>query len=95
MLTREGKATRAGYTAKFDGKDVPMAGNPNADTATPKKVDDNSYQNTWKKAGKVTITTKGVVSADGKTLTITQSGTDAKGRDGEFDRGVRQAVARQ
>ena len=27
----------------------------------------------------MTITTKGVVSADGKTLTISQSGTNAKG----------------
>ncbi len=75
----EGKATQGGYTAKFDGKDVPFAGNTNADTAAPKKLDDNSYQNVWKKAGKVTITTKGVVSADGKTLTISQSGTNAKG----------------
>jgi hypothetical protein len=76
----EGKATQGGYTAKFDGKEVPFAGNANADTAMPKRIDDNSYQNTWKKAGKVTITTKGVVSADGKTLTISQTGTDAKGQ---------------
>ena len=75
----DGKPTQGGYTAKFDGKEVPFAGNPNADTAMPKRIDDNSYQNTWKKAGKVTITTKGVVSADGKTLTISQSGTNAKG----------------
>jgi len=76
----EGKATKGGYASKFDGKEVTMAGNPNADTAAPKKIDDNSYSNTWKKAGKVTITTKGVVSPDGKTLTITQTGTDAQGR---------------
>jgi len=79
-VAADGKATQGGYTSKFDGTDVPFAGNPNADTAQPRKLDDNSYQNTWKKAGKVTITTKGVVSADGKTLTITQSGTDAQGR---------------
>lgn len=79
-VAADGKATQAGYTSKFDGNDVPFAGNANADTAQPKKLDDNSYQNIWKKAGKVTITTKGVVSADGKTLTITQSGTDAQGR---------------
>jgi hypothetical protein len=76
----DGKATRGGYASKFDGKEVAFAGNSNADTAAPKKIDTNTYENTWKKAGKVTITTKGVVSADGKTLTITQTGTDTQGR---------------
>lgn len=76
----EGKASPGGYTAKFDGKDVPYAGNPDADTCAPKRIDDNSYQNTWKKAGKVTITAKVVVAADGKTLTVTQSGTNGKGQ---------------
>ena len=64
----DGKAIHGGYVSKFDGKDVPWAGNPNADTAAPKKIDDNSYENTWKKAGKVTIVARVVVSNDGKTL---------------------------
>ncbi len=80
VVNAEGQATKGGYSSKFDGKEVAMAGNANADTAAPRKINDNSYENTWKKAGKVTITTKGVVSADGKTLTITQTGTDAQGR---------------
>ncbi len=79
-VSAEGQPTAGGYTSKFDGKEVTMAGNPNADTSLPKKIDDNNYENTWKKAGKVTITTKAVVSADGKTLTITQSGTDSQGK---------------
>jgi hypothetical protein len=76
----EGKASPGGYTAKFDGKDVPYAGNPDAETCSPKRIDDNSYQNTWKKAGKVTITAKVVVAADGKSLTVTQTGTNGKGQ---------------
>jgi len=75
----DGKPTHGSYTSKFDGKDVPWAGNPNADTASPKRIDANSYQNTWKKDGKVTVTAKAVVSADGKTLTVTQTGKNAKG----------------
>ena len=43
----------------MDGKEVPWKGNPNADTAAPKKVDDNTYTNTWKKAGKVTMDGEG------------------------------------
>jgi hypothetical protein len=76
----DGKPTHSMYLSKFDGKDVPYEGNPDADTAAPMKIDDNSYSNTWKKGGKVTISAKLVVSADGKTLTITQTGTNAKGQ---------------
>jgi hypothetical protein len=75
----EGKPMHGGYTSKFDGKDVPWAGNPQADTAAPKKIDDNTYENVWKKDGKATVTAKVTVSKDGKTLTVSQTGTDAKG----------------
>ena len=75
----DGKPNQSSYLSKFDGKDVPYAGNPDADTAAPLKVDDNSYTNTWKKGGKPTIMAKVVVSADGKTMTITQTGKNAKG----------------
>ena len=50
-----------------------------ADTAAPKKIDDNSYENSWKLAGKGTVTAKVVVSKDGKTLTVTQDGTGPNG----------------
>ena len=76
----QGKTVQAGYTAKFDGTPAPWTGNPMADTASPKKIDDNSYENTWKMGGKGTVTAKVVVSADGKTLTITQTGTDPQGK---------------
>jgi hypothetical protein len=76
----DGKPNHSMYVSKFDGKDVPYEGNPDADTAAPMKIDDNSYSNTWKKGGKPTIMAKVVVSADGKTMTITQTGTNAKGQ---------------
>jgi hypothetical protein len=76
----EGKPMKGGYTSKFDGKDVPWAGNPMADTACPKKIDDNTYENAWKKGGKATVSAKVSVSADGRTLTVTQTGTDPQGK---------------
>jgi hypothetical protein len=79
-VNSEGKATHGEYVSKFDGKDVPYKGNPDADTSSAKKIDDTSYENIWKKDGKPTITGKLVVSEDGKTLTVTQVGTDSKGR---------------
>jgi hypothetical protein len=75
----QGKAVHAGYTAKFDGTPAPWTGNPYADTAAPKKIDDNSYENSWKMGGKGTVTAKVVVSKDGKSMTITQDGTGPNG----------------
>src|SRR5262245_57975163 len=70
----QGKPMQAGYTTKYDGKPVKWTGNPMA-----KKLDDNGYENTWTMAGKGTVIAKVVVSKDGKTLTVTQDGTDASG----------------
>jgi hypothetical protein len=75
-----GEPMHSGYVTKYDGTDVPYTGNPDADMASAKKIDDNSYENVWKKDGKTTITAKVVVSKNGKTITITQTGTNAKGQ---------------
>jgi hypothetical protein len=79
-VTGEGEPMHSGYVSKYDGADVPYTGNPDADMASAKKIDDNSYENVWKKDGKTTITAKVVVSKNGKTITITQTGTNAKGQ---------------
>lgn len=75
----QGNPMQGGYTSKFDGKDVPWTGNPMADTACAKKIDDNSYENVWKKGGKATVSATVAVSKDGKTLTVTQTGKDPSG----------------
>ena len=79
-VSADGKPIHSGYTSMFDGKDVPWEGNPEADMSSPKRIDENSYTNNWKKGNKVTIVAKVVVSKDGKTLTVTQTGTNAKGQ---------------
>jgi hypothetical protein len=78
-MSASGESMKSTYTSKWDGKDVAWTGNPDADTASPKRVSDHTYTNTWKKGGKPTIDAKVVVSADGKTLTVTQTGKNAKG----------------
>jgi hypothetical protein len=75
----EGKATHNEWTGKFDGKDYPLTGDPSADTRTYKKINDRTTTFTNKKDGKVTLSGRIVISADGKTRTLTVSGTDAKG----------------
>jgi hypothetical protein len=75
----QGKPMQGAFTSKFDGKDVAWTGNPLADMASPKRIDDNNYENVWKSGGKATMMAKVVVSKDNKTLTVTQTPTGAQG----------------
>jgi hypothetical protein len=77
---KDGKPAHNEWAGKVDGKDYPVTGDPNSDTRSLKKVDDHTLQITAKKGEKVTITGRIVVSADGKTRTVTTSGTDPKGK---------------
>jgi hypothetical protein len=69
------------YTTNLDGKDAPVTGNnPNADMQAVKRIDANTLESVNKKGGKVTTTQRNVVSADGKTRTVTTTGTDGQGQ---------------
>ena len=76
----DGKPTHNEWTGKYDGKDYPVTGDSNADTRSYKKVNDHTLAFTNKKGDKVTISGRGVVSTDGKTRTVTITGTDSKGK---------------
>jgi len=76
----EGGAIHYAYTANYDGKDVPVVGNPNADTVARTRVNATTTKLVNKKGGKILSNVTLVVSADGKTLTITTTGKDAKGQ---------------
>ena len=75
-----GAPTKTEVTYKFDGQDNKITGNPNADTQSYTRVDDRHWTVTSKKAGKVTLTSKIELAADGKSRLTTQTGTDAQGR---------------
>jgi hypothetical protein len=77
----EGKPTHVEYSAKFDGKDYPATGIPNADTVSVKRIDANTVQTTQKKGGQVVMTVTTKVSTDGKTRTSTFTGKNAEGKD--------------
>jgi len=79
-IDKDGKPTHNEWTGKFDGKDYPVTGDPTSDARSYKKVDDRTLELTIKKDGKVTASGKIAVSADGKTRTVTTSGTDDKGK---------------
>jgi hypothetical protein len=68
------------WTGKFDGKDYPVTGDPASDMRAYKTVNDHTLAMTVKKDGKATVTGHIVVSADGKTRTVTTEGTDPQGK---------------
>jgi hypothetical protein len=76
----QGKPTHNDWTGKFDGKDYPVTGDPNSDTRSIKQIDDRTLELTVKKGGKVTMSGRVVLSADGKSRTLTLSGTDPAGK---------------
>ena len=78
--TPDGKAFKSVWTGKYDGKDYPVTGDPLSDARSYTKVDDRTLTFSGKKDGKVTVSGKIVVAADGKSRTVTASATDAKGQ---------------
>ncbi|MBP1609473.1 MAG: hypothetical protein H6Q04_1708 [Acidobacteria bacterium] len=79
-LDSVGKATHFEYSAKYDGKDYPIKGNPAFDTVSLQKIDNNTQDRLYKKGGKEVISEHAAISKDGRTGTVTQKGKDAKGQ---------------
>jgi hypothetical protein len=63
------RPTGGSYDAKFDGKDYPVKGNPNVSTVSLTKVSDRSFDETYKRDGKIVAVYHWTVSADGKAIT--------------------------
>ena len=79
-VDKDGKPVHNVWTGKFDGKEYPVAGDPTADARSYKKVDEHTLELTTMKGGKVALTGRIVVSADGKSRTLNATGTDASGK---------------
>jgi hypothetical protein len=75
----KGQPYHSEWTGKFDGKDYALTGDPANDMRSYKVINDHTLSTTSKKGGKETLSARIVVSADGKTRTVTASGTDASG----------------
>jgi hypothetical protein len=79
-VNADGAPMKWGFTTQRDGKEVPVTGNPMYDTATTTQASPTTGTTEYRKGGKVVATSQLAVSADGKTMTLTSSGTDAKGQ---------------
>jgi hypothetical protein len=69
MLTMT-SPTGQSYTAKMDGSEAPMKGDPGVTTVSVKMVGKDTLEETDKRDGKVISVAKSTVSSDGKTMKI-------------------------
>jgi mannose-6-phosphate isomerase-like protein (cupin superfamily) len=74
-----GESIRFEYSGAYDGKDYPVTGNPKAETIAQELIDRYTVRAITKRSGKITSRSTRIISKDGKTMTITNGGTDEKG----------------
>jgi len=79
-VSGDGKPLHNEWTGKFDGKDYPVTGDSTQDARAYRKIDDRTMELDVKKDGKIAYTGRIVLSADGKSRTITVSRTDTAGK---------------
>src|SRR5215468_7168802 len=79
-IDKDGKSTHNEWTGKFDGKDYPVTGDPTSDMRSYQKVGDRVLKMTIKKDGKVTVTGRIIVSADGKSRVVSTSEAGSKSK---------------
>jgi hypothetical protein len=77
---QDGTPINGAFTAKYDGKEYPVTGAP-WDTISMKQIDANHFTlETRKTGGNYHMTTRTVISKDGKTMTETFKGTNSAGQ---------------
>jgi len=77
----DGKATHSEFQVKYDGKFVPVKGNPDANTVSYTRLSANTVESTLRLNGKQAAIIRILVSSDGRMMTMTQTGTNAAKQD--------------
>jgi hypothetical protein len=79
LVDADGASARSEYTAAYDGKDYPITGVSDVETVSLRRIDALNSERIDKRAGKRVQSYTRQVYADGRTLVVTQKGTDATG----------------
>jgi len=80
-VNSQGQKSHTETLQKSDGTESPIEGGGEPpQTRSAKRVDDHTYEIVTKVNGKVVSTRKVVISPDGKTMTSTVKGTNARGQ---------------
>jgi hypothetical protein len=75
-----GQPSHNEWTGKFDGKDYAVTGESNTDARAYKVVNARTLTFANKKAGQTRLTGRIVISVDGKSRTVTTTGTNPDGK---------------
>jgi hypothetical protein len=75
-----GARTTGGFMAFFDAGSYPETDDPRVTTVSLMRVDTSTIVGTLRRGGKVVMTTKNVVSRDGKVMTLTERGATDDGQ---------------
>lgn len=76
----DGTPTHTEWTGKFDVKDYPATGDPNSGMRSYVKVNAHTLKFKLKSGDKVTLSGTIVTATDGKSRTVTASGTSPDGK---------------
>lgn len=79
-IDKDGKPFHTEWTGKFDGKDYPLSGDPVSDARSYKMVNERTLAIANKKGSTVTTSGRIVVAPDGKSRTLSVTGTNAAGK---------------
>jgi hypothetical protein len=77
----DGTTMHWGTITQYGGSETRILGkSPHGETAAMTRIGADTVKTVYKQGGKVTVTQTSVVSADGKTRTVTSTGTSAQGQ---------------
>jgi len=76
----QGQPTTREWTMVDDGRDRPITGDPDADMLSLTRIDAFTSALTLKRAGRIVITGTQAISRDGKVMTVTTNGVNARGQ---------------
>jgi hypothetical protein len=79
LVTQDGTSSTSEYTAAYDGKDYPITGVPQVESVQLRQIDALTSERIDKRGGQRVQSYTRQVYADGRTLIVTQKGTDATG----------------
>ena len=80
MVGERGGVTHWEWTGRLDGKDYPLQGIEEVVTNAYRRVGDRAYEVVAKIDGRITATTRIVISPEGTVMTVTSPASDAHGR---------------
>jgi hypothetical protein len=79
-VDKDGKPVHSVWLGKFDGNAYPLKGSSSINAVAYRTVNDRTNDITALKDGKVAWSGRITVAPDGKSRTVTISGTDANGK---------------